>query len=148
MCFLVFIKINTSACEDKAFLMSKGFKLIVFSGLLLTSLQGLVDSINSIPMVEEMCLKFLDQYEIDRYTNGNCSEIIATAGGTTKSLLTLLMQAFSWLVPLVFAGVGVNILTNGVALPAKKNDLTEEKLIKKFHPKLQPFISYIVKNLG
>ena len=97
ICYVTLSQIRI-ARQDKATLIGLGYRLVLRSGLLVAVLYGLGQALAQ--------ATFLD------------------AQGFLAVALQQAVAVAAWLVPLVFAGVGVNVLSTGLTMPIEASEST------------------------
>ncbi|QOY62866.1 hypothetical protein INQ40_00660 [Lysobacter sp. H21R4] len=108
--------------QDKTALIEAGYTLVFRSGLAAAALYGLGQAINQSSFLESQ-----------------------------PFILVALKQAVSvaaWLVPLVFAGVGVNVLSTGLTMPKATGSSSVEIWSSALPTRLHGFMRWLAKKLS
>lgn len=147
ICSIYFLRVKGSDNKSKAILIQRGVRLIVYSGLLLVSLKMVDSQINFVPLLDQMCQDLLNQNNFQQYQFAGCQlnqSVISEAG---KELVSSVINALSWLIPLIFAAVGVNVLAHGLLMPGNEHEITVEKIVSKLPNCLQRFARWLLSQL-
>lgn len=112
-------------------LMKLGTKLIINAGLLLVSLRYSVLELTKPTRLEALCeeLKELNKYEMAKEIG--CSFELDLVSVLPTFFATSVLEAISWLVPFLFASVGVNSFSQGLISSNPKTTLVESYIKSK-----------------
>ena len=143
--YLFRVKVSDNNCKDELF--SQGKRLIIYAGLLLVSLQLVNDSMNLFPMLESTCQELLSEGDYDGFDSLECKLNDNIYSQVGKSFFESLLAGLSWLVPFIFASVGVNVLSQGVLMQKTEGEFTEEQMVNKLWPFLHKPVKFLLKGL-
>lgn len=106
---------ETEPSKNKIFI-KIGSKLVIGSGLLLAGLQALSNWLERPTYRESMCdIYFQGRVTITGIEDYKCEELLQDIWGKVPEwTILLVIDAFSWVIPLVFAAVGVNAISHGL----------------------------------
>ena len=147
ICSAYFIRVKASDGDSKSELISNGIRLIVYAGLLLIPLKLLNAEVNFTPLLDQMCQEVLSQNRFQDYTNAGCKVNDSVLNETAKSFISSALEALSWLIPFIFASVGVNVLSQGLLMPGRESEITEEKIVKKLPDWIQSRVRWFLSQL-
>lgn len=147
VCSIYFLRIKGSDNRNKAELIQYGARLIFYSGLFLVSLKILDSRINFVPLLDQMCQDLLDQHKFEQYELSGCQLNNSVLGEAGKELTSSVINALSWLIPLMFAAVGVNVLAHGLLMPGNNNEITEDKIVSWLPNRFQRAVRWLLSQL-
>ncbi|POC57376.1 hypothetical protein CRN32_06230 [Vibrio vulnificus] len=141
---------ETEPSNNKA-LVRIGSKLVIGSGLLLAGLQAVAKWLERPTDRETLCgIYFEGKVTITGIENYKCEELLQNVWGKVPEWTALLViDAFSWVIPLVFAAVGVNTISHGLInnhVPTRSEE-NRTKLLKPVLWLHKKFVSMVEKNL-
>ena len=143
--YLFRVKVSDNSCKDELF--SQGKRLIIYAGLFLVSLQSVNESLNFVPILESTCQELLNERNYGDFVSLGCELNDNIYSYVGKSFFESLLLGLSWLVPFIFASVGVNVLSQGVLMQKAEGELTEEQMVNKLWPFLHEPVKCILKKL-
>lgn len=129
--------------DDDSRLMKLGVKLIVNAGLLLVSLRYAVEVLNQKTLAEETCDKLLDSDRFDELAQFGCSIEEIYSIDWFAFLTTSAAEGASWIVPFIFASVGVNALSQGL-IGASRDSALVDSFIDKRSENTQKILRYFL----
>lgn len=144
-CSLYLFRVKVSNCESKRDLISQGKRLIIYAGLFLVSLQMINDSMNVVTFLNSVCQDLLNQSKYDEFADLECKINDNIYAQAAKPFFESLLLGLSWLVPFLFASVGVNVLSQGVLMKKSEEELTEDMMLNKLTPRLRKAIKWLFK---
>jgi hypothetical protein len=147
ICFVYFLRVKESDNKNKANLIRSGVRLIAYSGLLLVSLKMVDAKINFVPLLDQMCQDLLAQNKFKQYEITGCQLNQSVARDAGKVFLSSFIGAFSWLIPFIFAAVGVNVVSHGLLMPANDNEITVDKLVNKIPDRFKNAVRWFLSQL-
>lgn len=116
---------------DDSKLMKLGFKLIINSGLLLVSLRYVVTIVNQKSLIETTCDELLKSNKYAQFQQLGCSIEQMNTINWADFYVTSLAGGLSWIVPFVFASVGVNALSQGLMSSSRGTPIVESFIARR-----------------
>ncbi|WP_148058598.1 hypothetical protein [Pseudomonas frederiksbergensis] len=112
ICIMLMLRIQDPTDDQRDLFVRAGIRLITYSGGLLASFQILSQLLGKPSEIQRKCdaLKVIEK--VDVFFIENCFPSVWD--GLWINLTMSALSAMSWLVPFVFAAVGVNFLSQGL----------------------------------
>jgi len=147
VCFVLLHRVRVENGANKTDLLSQGFRLTIYAGILLSVTLTLNEALTSPNEQEFICQSMRDlQQTLDPYFAKNCVPSVSSL--VVKKLLSNALLALSWLIPLTIAGIGVGVMTSALLMPRTPSESDEPDFFSILPEKTRGIANWFNKNIS
>ena len=143
VCFLCLALLYDTDQKNGAVLTKTGFRLVLNAGFLLLGLRYLVIVANGKAISDIICDELVESQQFDKLELFGCSIEQMYSIDWSVFLTTAVAEGLSWIVPFVFAAVGVNAISQGLISSTPKEPIVES-FINRRGKRMQKILRFLL----